>query len=702
MEQQRERARTGGSVGAGDGPPRGRCSRSSARRPRRASSATRTSAPEPASPPPRRSPGAGEALVKLEESPFYAEGGGQVADRGRLRWDGERGRGPRRLPRRHRPGACGCAAERPPRAGNGSRPRSPAVDRHATMRNHTATHLLHAALRERLGTHVRQAGSAVRPDKLRFDFTHGARLTPRGARRGRATGSTAGSRRAPPVRAIEMDRAEAERLGAMALFGEKYGDWVRVVEVEGVSRELCGGTHVANTAEVGIFEIVSEGSSASNVRRIEAVTGPAAIDLFRDRSDRARSGRRTPGAPRGRGRRGRAPRRAPRRARGRRPPSAAPPRQATEPASCAEQPTAVGGIARRRRLARRAPRRARLLLGLAHGVRRASATPRSSLGATTGGRSRSSACFSPAAVERGLSAADVVREAARSSVAAAAASPRSRRPAAGTPRAGRGAGGGRERAGAAWLGCDEDARHRPWLGALWLRGLRPDRDDRHPARPDLPAGPAPRSPLAAERGAELIVVGLPVGLDGRRASRPRAARAFAGRVGALVDVPVETYDERLTTRMAAASPARRLARRRGLPRGRPSARLLPDVGAGAAMSDGPDENLPPVPPGRPVPRRRPRGLRARAPAAAARGEAPRARPAASRSRRGSAARSTVPRARAARRSSRQGEGREPTAPETGPEPPSFRAPRPPPPNRRPAPPAPPTPAGDSGRLRRRP
>src|SRR5206468_7020082 len=91
-----------------------------------------------------------------------------------------------------------------------------------------------------------------------------------------------------PVRALHMDREEAEAMGAMALFGEKYGDWVRVVEVDGVSRELCGGTHVANTAEVGIFKIVSEGSSAANVRRVEAITGPAAIDWFHEREDELR------------------------------------------------------------------------------------------------------------------------------------------------------------------------------------------------------------------------------------------------------------------------------------------------------------------------------------------------------------------------------------------------------------------------------
>ncbi len=159
--------------------------------------------------------------------------------------------------------------------------------RHATMRNHTATHLLHAALRAQLGTHVRQAGSAVRPDKLRFDFTHGQALS---AEELRAIEDRVNEwvKESHAVRWLEMGREDAERLGAMALFGEKYGDWVRVVEVDGVSRELCGGTHVANTAEIGIFRIASEGSSAANVRRIEALTGPAAIDWFRVREDQLR------------------------------------------------------------------------------------------------------------------------------------------------------------------------------------------------------------------------------------------------------------------------------------------------------------------------------------------------------------------------------------------------------------------------------
>jgi len=229
----------------------------------------------------------GRALVKLEESPFYAEGGGQVADSGVLRWAGEEAR----VLDVYRVGEDQALEVD---ASGGAVEPGVAVEavvdheaRHATMRNHTATHLLHAALRERLGDHVRQAGSAVRPDKLRFDFTHGQALGAEELRdvEDRVNEWVKASR---AVRWLNMERAEAERLGAMALFGEKYGEWVRVVEVDGVSRELCGGTHVANTAEIGIFKIASEGSSAANVRRVEAITGPAAIDFFRERESQLR------------------------------------------------------------------------------------------------------------------------------------------------------------------------------------------------------------------------------------------------------------------------------------------------------------------------------------------------------------------------------------------------------------------------------
>jgi alanyl-tRNA synthetase len=221
------------------------------------------------------------ALAKLEESPFYPEGGGQVSDSGSIGWDGVR----TRVTDVYRVGDDQVIRLDGDAPVPGTRVEAEVehATRHATMRNHTATHLLHAALRERLGTHVHQAGSAVRPDKLRFDFTHGAPLADDELREieDRVNEWIKASR---PVRAMNMDRAEAEALGAIALFGEKYGDWVRVIEVDGVSRELCGGTHVANTAEAGIFAIVSEGSSAANVRRVEALTGPAAIDWFRERS----------------------------------------------------------------------------------------------------------------------------------------------------------------------------------------------------------------------------------------------------------------------------------------------------------------------------------------------------------------------------------------------------------------------------------
>jgi alanyl-tRNA synthetase len=224
----------------------------------------------------------GSWLMKFAESPFYPEGGGQVSDSGVV--EGESGQG--RVEDVYRLGddqAVAVAVERGElREGERVRLVVDRAARHATASNHTATHLLHAALRQRLGTHVRQAGSAVRPDKLRFDFTHG---TPLSAQELRDVEDQVNAWIVEhhPVRALHTTRATAEEMGAMALFGEKYGDEVRVVEVDGVSRELCGGTHVAATSEIGVFKIVSEGSSAANVRRIEAVTGPAGVSLMRER-----------------------------------------------------------------------------------------------------------------------------------------------------------------------------------------------------------------------------------------------------------------------------------------------------------------------------------------------------------------------------------------------------------------------------------
>jgi alanyl-tRNA synthetase len=229
----------------------------------------------------------GRVLAKLEESPFYPEGGGQVADSGVVETES----GKAVVADVFRLGDDQAVALEPVEGelGEGQRARA-VVDRatrFATMCNHTATHLLHAALRERLGTHVRQAGSYVGPDKLRFDFTHGERLSKQdlAAVEDAVNAWIVGNH---PVRAVQTTRDEAERLGAMALFGEKYGDWVRMVDVDGVSRELCGGTHVASTAEVGLFHVTHETSSASNVRRIEALTAGGGIEVFRRRSEEMR------------------------------------------------------------------------------------------------------------------------------------------------------------------------------------------------------------------------------------------------------------------------------------------------------------------------------------------------------------------------------------------------------------------------------
>ena len=233
----------------------------------------------------------GRVLVKLVESPFYATGGGQIADSGYVECsDGDcRARVDDVL----RVGDDQVVVVVPEQgtleAGERVHAHVDRAARHGTECNHTATHLLHAALRRILGPHVHQAGSYVGPDKLRFDFTHSSRLTP--AQLDEIENTVNGwILESQPVRAITTTLPEARALGAMALFGEKYGDIVRMVEVGdgSFSRELCGGTHVRFTSEVGLFKILSETSSAANVRRIEAVTGPAGVALLR-RYDRALS-----------------------------------------------------------------------------------------------------------------------------------------------------------------------------------------------------------------------------------------------------------------------------------------------------------------------------------------------------------------------------------------------------------------------------
>jgi alanyl-tRNA synthetase len=226
----------------------------------------------------------GRLLVKLLESPFYAAGGGQVADSGWV--ECEHGECLARVQDVLRLGddqVVALVTERGPELHPGERveARVDRPTRHATACNHTATHLLHAALRARLGGHVRQAGSYVGPDKLRFDFTHASALAKEDlAEVERQVNSwILGSHQ---VRWLTTTLNEARALGAMALFGEKYGDVVRMVEVGdgSFSRELCGGTHVRNTAEIGLFKIVSESSSAANVRRVEALTGPVVVALM--------------------------------------------------------------------------------------------------------------------------------------------------------------------------------------------------------------------------------------------------------------------------------------------------------------------------------------------------------------------------------------------------------------------------------------
>ena len=226
--------------------------------------------------------GDGLFLAKLRESPFYPSGGGQVTDDGLLeKEDGSRAE--LREAYRFEEDQALLFEGTGFAAGDRVRAVVPWNVRFPTMANHTATHLLHKALQEVLGDHVRQAGSAVRPDKLRFDFTHPQALT----HEQRAEVETRVNEKIfenLPVRIFETPLEEARHLGAMMLFGEKYGDVVRVVEVPGFSRELCGGTHVRATAEIGAFTILSEGSVGSGARRIEALTSGDAFAWLHERA----------------------------------------------------------------------------------------------------------------------------------------------------------------------------------------------------------------------------------------------------------------------------------------------------------------------------------------------------------------------------------------------------------------------------------
>jgi alanyl-tRNA synthetase len=229
--------------------------------------------------------GDGYLQVKLEESPFYAAGGGQVTDAGYLeKEDGTRADlvEALRLDNDQELVFAGSGFA------EGERVRAvvPWNVRYPTMANHTGTHLLHKALQEVLGDHVRQAGSAVRPDKLRFDFTHPQPLTTEERTRVEEIVNEHVFAN-HPVRIYETTQDEAKKLGAMMLFGEKYGDVVRLVDIDGWSRELCGGTHVGSTAEVGPFVITTESSVGAGSRRIEAVTAGEAFAYLREQAREA-------------------------------------------------------------------------------------------------------------------------------------------------------------------------------------------------------------------------------------------------------------------------------------------------------------------------------------------------------------------------------------------------------------------------------
>ncbi|MBB3109953.1 alanyl-tRNA synthetase [Paenibacillus phyllosphaerae] len=230
-------------------------------------------------------PEGSQVLVLLDRTPFYAESGGQIGDKGTISGDGfvlqveDVTKAPHGQPVHHAVVKSGTV-----RSGATVHAAVTAVTRDAIIKNHTATHLLHRALKDVLGEHVNQAGSLVEPDRLRFDFSHFGSIS--------AEELADIERRVneqiwlgTPLQIDYKSLAEAKALGAMALFGEKYGDTVRVVRVGEYSLELCGGCHVTNTAQIGLFKIVGESGIGSGVRRIEAVSGRGAYEYVEGQLD---------------------------------------------------------------------------------------------------------------------------------------------------------------------------------------------------------------------------------------------------------------------------------------------------------------------------------------------------------------------------------------------------------------------------------
>src|SRR5439155_3967637 len=218
-----------------------------------------------------------EVRVFLDVTPFYAEGGGQVGDHGTIGTDTGVVRvtdavpaGPNSIMQ------IGVVESGEVRPGQDAHPEVDADRREATARAHTSTHIVHATLRQLLGDHARQAGSLVAPGRLRFDFPHPTAVAHEELERAEELANVRLGLD-DPVRTFETTMEEAKNLGAVMLFGEKYGEIVRIAEIGDYSRELCGGTHVPRTGRIALIRLLHEGSIGAGLRRIEAIVGPDAL-----------------------------------------------------------------------------------------------------------------------------------------------------------------------------------------------------------------------------------------------------------------------------------------------------------------------------------------------------------------------------------------------------------------------------------------